>query len=446
MGLFALGPRGDLRMELLRSLAQVTAVPLNAAHYWLVRDVLRQEGEDDLSDFPPLVETAPIPALPKRPLRIALSCAESSGELHAASVASALFRLAEQAGAPAPELSGLGGEVLAKAGVRVLADTVTHAAMGVTGVLSHLPRLLDKVENLTRQFHAQPPDLFLPVDSPALHVPLARIARRRGVPVLHFVTPQYWGWAPWRVNGYRRAVDRALTILPFEPAWFERNGVRAEHVGHPLLDRLPTRGEAQVQDASRTLALLPGSRAGTVVRNLPWMLRCAAKLAERVSDLDLVVLQEGTARVEEIRTLLEGSPLPARIAVQDLHAELRRSHAALSVSGTILIDLLHERLPTVVIYRVEHRREVWMARHMLTLPWFASPNLLAGEQVLPEFCFRGEGPIDRVVEALEASWTDPERRRKMRAGLERAARRLGLPGASERAARHALQLACARCH
>jgi lipid-A-disaccharide synthase len=374
-------------------------------------------------------------------LRVVLSCAEASGELHAAGVAKQLARLAREAGAPPPELSGLGGRLLEDAGVKILGDSVSRAVMGLSGVLHRLPELLAQVERLARHFRDEQPDLFLPVDSPALHVPLARIARRLGVPVLHFVTPQYWGWAPWRVGGYRRAVDRALTILPFEPSWFERHGVDARHVGHPLVDRLPVRDERRARESSNTLAILPGSRSAVVERNLPWMLRRAATLAARVPGLDVAVFQASDHLAERLRGHIAQSPVEARLEIGDLHGGLAGARAALSVSGTILIDLLHQRLPTVVVYRVEHQREVWMARHLLTLPWFASPNLLAGEEVLPEFCFRGEGPVAAIDAALWRCFEDEGPRSRLRTGLVRAARRLGPAGASERAARHALELA-----
>src|SRR5438874_10358663 len=108
------------------------------------------------------------------------------------------------------------------------------------------------------------------------------IAQRYGVRTVHFVTPQYWAWAPWRVHAYARTVDRALSILPFEPAWFARRGVRVAHVGHPLLDELElsrsppdSMGTARAPTSgspARELVLLPGSRAGVIARNLPWML------------------------------------------------------------------------------------------------------------------------------------------------------------------------------
>src|SRR4030095_1376295 len=119
-------------------------------------------------------------------------------------------------------------------------------------------------------------------------------------------------------------------------------------------------------------------------------------------------------------------------AVGELHATLASARAALSVSGTILIDLLHQRLPAVVVYRVRHVHETWMARTLLTLPWFASPNLLAAHEVLEEFCFHGEGP-PAIHAALARCFDDASWRERCVRGLERAAERLRPPGPSGRA-------------
>jgi lipid-A-disaccharide synthase len=130
-----------------------------------------------------------------------------------------------------------------------------------------------------------------------------------------------------------------------------------------------------------------------------------------------------------------------RLEIGDLHGVLARARCALSVSGTILLDLLHHDLPAVVVYRLDSGAEVWLKDHLLTVPWFSSVNLLAGEEIYPEFCFHGDGPRDRVGDALRRCYNDAAWREHCRAGLVRARARLGPPGACDRAAAHAIALA-----
>jgi lipid A disaccharide synthetase len=229
-------------------------------------------------------------------------------------------------------------------------------------------------------------------------------------------------------------VDRALTILPFEPTWHAAHGVRHAHVGHPLLDELQSVPATRPGASARKLLILPGSRACVIERNLPWMLERARALPEA----ELVVVAAGAAAQEQCRRHVEASGLRAAVRAGRLHEELGEARLALSVSGTILTDVLHHRVPAVVIYRLGSAREAALSRRFLSVPWFASINLLANEELLPEFGFHGDGPGAACEAALARLWSNEVERERVIAGLERAAKRLGPPGACERAARWVL--------
>ena len=448
----ALDPRRAARRELGLALWELARGAAALPDFWITREGLRERIAEDLRQpAPPPVEP-PAPDLPRdRPLRLFLSCAEASGEIHGANLARALLAEAAAAGAPAPELVGFGGARLEATGVRTLADPGARATMDAGGALGQLPFYVDLLERAGTHARDAAPDLFVPVDSPALHVPMASLVRGYGVPVVHHITPQYWAWAPWRVGRYRRVVDLALTILPFEPAWFARHGVAHAHVGHPILDahaQLPPAPDPD-DPGRRGLVLLPGSRSREVRDNLPWMLATVRRAGEALRDAPLVVVQQDDDHAADIRALLEAharehpdAPTPV-LEVGDLHGSLGRARAALAVSGTILTDLLRHRLPTTVVYRVTARWKRAL-RGLLTTPHFAGVNLVAGEDVLPEFGVVGEGDPGPVAEALARCYNDEPTRRLQRRGLERAARRLGPPGAARRAARLVLARAAER--
>jgi len=436
-------PRLAVAAELLRAAGGLALLPWRLARYRLRRSALRAEIEGDLAAEPERVEPEARALHPPldRPLRVFVACAEASGEVHARSFVAALRRLLAACGAPPPEIVALGGAGLAADGVELVGRPVERAAMGFAGALGAAPYFVALVTRAAGRLREWRPDLFVPVDSPALNVPLARVARRYGVPAVHFVTPQYWGWAPWRASAYRSAVDLALTILPFEPAWFARRGVPVAHVGHPLLDALagrPVPSGAGAGGRAR-IVLLPGSRAAVIRRNLSWMLVAAGRAARTLPDAELVVAQRDGEHEPLIRSILRGRDAEGavRLELGDLHGTLAGARAALSVSGTVLLDLLHQRLPAVVVYRVS-RPMAWLVPHLLTTPFFASVNLLARREVYPEFCFAGEGPLAQVAAALARSACDEAWRRECAAGLETAARRLGPPGAAARAAAAAL--------
>ena len=416
-----------MAIELLRAFVQLALVPLFLLRHFLDAKTRSAEVLDYLGTS---AEPTPVPAT--RPLvgaRVFISCAEASGEIHARTL---VMRTPARLGEVA--YVGLCSPALEELGVRAIGDPVSQARMGL-GVIGALPFYLRLLTNAARVLRDERPDAALFVDSPALHVPLGRLARRYGVPVVHLVTPQYWGWAPWRVRGYRKAVDLGLSILPFEVPWFAARNVRAAHVGHPLQDRLVDVPRRESPSEDGPLALLPGSRASVVRRNLPWML---ARLAEAPPGSALATVRArvavGRADLADFaRECVKSAGLEARVDVDrgDLHTVLPRCRAAFAVSGTVLLDVLHHRLPMVVIYHLSRLEEA-LSRRLLTVPHVAAVNLLAGRGVVPEYSFHGDGPTAAVAADLEALLGPSAARDAQRAGLELAAARLGGPGAIDR--------------
>lgn len=437
-------PRTAARLELARAIGGGLVAPLRFLAHLPSRARIRREIAADVASGAGVPTDAPTVELRKdRPLRIFLSAAEASGEIHGASLAEALWKVAEDQGAPRPEIIAVGGARLRALGITTIGDPVARAETGFDGVLQSLPYYVGLLEDAARHARETRPDVVVPIDSPALHVPLARMVRRYGSPVVHVVAPQYWGWAPWRVGAYRKVIDRALTILPHEPAWFMRHDVATEHIGHPLLDALAEVPTTEPDPSSRVLAVLPGSRRGVIRRNLPWMITALGDLRREHPDAEVRILQSTPEHRELIQGILaetQGGD-GARLVIGDLHQNLAEARAAFAVSGTVLTDVLHHRLPTVVIYRVSKRMETWMYRNVLTCPFFASTNLLAGEEVLPEHCFRGRGPLDVVSKQVAEAFGDEAHRATYRGGIAEAVRRLGPAGAIERAAGHVLWVA-----
>jgi lipid-A-disaccharide synthase len=440
-GARAFGARRAVAGEVLRAAGDALALPLRAAAYLARAPGLRRRLAADLERAHAVEDAPPPEYLPGRPLRLFVASAEPSGERHALRLIECLRAELARAGAPAPEILALGGARTCALDVETVGDPLARASMGLEPLrsLPYYAKLLAETGEALGRFR---PDLVVPVDSPALFVPLARIARRAGLRSAHLVAPQYWAWAPWRVRAYREAFALALTILPFEPAWWERHGVRTAHVGHPALDGL---APAPPSDDPRrkTLVLLPGSRRHVIARNLPWMLDLARELHGRHPGLEIVLPHDSAERRGDLaeHVAAAGAWGWVNLALGGLHDELARARAALSVSGTVLIDLLHHRLPAAVVYRVGGALASRAAPRLLSIPWFSSVNLLARSPVYWEACFHGPGPRAACLAHLELALFDPAFRARNAAELEATAARLGPSGAVPRAARHLLRLA-----
>jgi lipid-A-disaccharide synthase len=186
-------------------------------------------------------------------MRVLFSAGDASGELHAAALAEELSRRT-----PGVEMFGLGGPAMEKAGVELVVPQSELAVGGLVEVLLDLPRIVSVWRRMTRALVERRPELVILVDSPDFNLPFAKRAKRLGVPVLYYVSPQVWAWRRGRVRKIAARVDRLAVIFPFEPAVYAGTGVAVDFVGHPLLDRLaPLAAETDRAEAKRTLGLAP---------------------------------------------------------------------------------------------------------------------------------------------------------------------------------------------
>lgn len=396
-------------------------------------DALREYAELRRDALEPAAARAAAAAAPAAPLRdLVLSCGDASGEEHALRLLRVL-----RARHPGLRVRGFGGARLEAEGMEVWRPLADLNVMGFRDVAAQLPLFVGCVHRFAREIRARPPDAVLLVDYPGLNRVLLRIAARRLLPVLDYVAPQLWAWAPWRVRDFRRA-DALLTILPFERDWFARRGARAEYVGHPLGDALEEAGAREAPPPAALdapggpwIGILPGSRRREVRENLPGLLAAAALLRERIPDARFVLPHLRAELWPLLREHLADAPVPVLAAPGCFHAVLPRLAGAWSVSGTASLEAALCGVPTVVSYRIASRFGAWYARHGLSVPHVAGVNLLAGRAILPEVVGL-ECPPETLAERL-AGLLEPARAAVLRAELLRLRAAHAAPGTALRA-------------
>lgn len=393
------------------------------------------------------LDTPPVDAPPaarigaSRPTTVFIVAGEPSGDLHAADLVRALRR-AE----PEVRIVALGGPRLLPLGVEFAGDLVSDPVMGVLPVLRRIPRFFRLYRDVLLRFETDPPDVFVGVDYPGLNTRLARAARRRGIATVAYIAPQVWAWAPWRSRALARAYDRIVAILPFEPAVFAAAGGEAAYVGHPLFENLTRRGvdEAVVARLREPLppggvlvALLPGSRMSEVVANSALLLDAARRVAMARPDARFVVPLATERLRAAVAARFAELPFDVTLAPPEHSDEaMRAADAALAVSGTATLHLVHHRVPTVVCYR-SSQSGLLLARVLLVSPWFALPNLLSGHEALREFLTASDDGTDLAAALLDVLPGGPGRAAALSA-LDEIARRLDAPGVADRAARWVL--------
>jgi lipid-A-disaccharide synthase len=373
---------------------------------------------------------------PPPPVREILFVAgESSGDLHASGVARALG----EAGAPF-RLTGIGGDAMRAAGVTLVEHAEKLAVMGFVEVLKHVPLHWRLARELRRRIASGNVALVVLIDYPGFNMKIASAARDAGVPVLYYITPQVWAWGAKRLRELSRTVTKAAVILPFEEALLRQHGIDATFVGHPLLDRARTlpgcdaaRATLGVSTGDRLLALFPGSRAQEIARHLDLFVETARELQRRDPHLKVVV---SAAPHVEIA--------PARCPFPLVHSAsfvvLRAADAAMCKSGTTTLEAAVASCPMVVAYRTSTITYA-AARRLVRIPHIGLVNVVAGREVAPEFVQDALVPA-RVADVLaELLDVTSARRTAMIAELERVRSSLGTPGAADRVAAMAIELA-----
>ncbi|HEX4553782.1 MAG TPA: lipid-A-disaccharide synthase [Xanthobacteraceae bacterium] len=353
------------------------------------------------------------------PSKIFIIAGEESGDRLGGALVQALRR---HAGRPL-ELHGIGGHAMAAAGVASLIPIEHLAIVGFSAIPRRLPAILRSIRAAADQVVAARPDVLVIIDSPDFTHRVARRVRAAApdIAIVNYVSPSVWAWRPGRARAMRAYVDHVLALLPFEPTAHERlGGPPCSYVGHPLSEQVaalrPDAAQARRRDADPpVLLLLPGSRSGEVARHLAVFGAAAARLADRLGPLDLV-LPTVPHLVDRVRAETATWAVPPRIVVDqaDKWAAFRVARAALAASGTVTLELAVAGVPTVVAYKVSLLTEL-IYRAAVRVPTIVLANLVLGENVMPEITQRQATP-ERLADALGRLVADtPERRAQLAA-------------------------------
>lgn len=330
---------------------------------------------------------------PTRPKRIAVVAGEASGDMLGADLIEQLRRRW-----PGAEFVGVGGAAMRDAGMETWFDASELAVMGLSEVLRHLPRLLRLRRELRERVLGWQPDVFIGIDAPDFNLSVEKWLKQRGVRTVHYVSPSVWAWREKRAARIGESADLVLCLFPMEPAIYARHGVDARFVGHPLADTMPLVPD---RDAARAtlgldphrpvLALLPGSRVGEIQRLGAPFIGAAARVLAAEPGLQVVAPMAGPQVREAFQTALASHPdataLSRALSVVDGQSRtaMIASDVILLASGTATLEAMLAKRPMVVAYRVSALTYLLVKTlGMLKVDHYALPNVLAGEEVVPE--------------------------------------------------------------
>jgi lipid-A-disaccharide synthase len=379
---------------------------------------------------------------------IMIIAGEASGDLHGSHLVKAMRKKDQSL-----FFCGIGGQALKDAGTKILFDASRLAVVGITEVFSKIPDLLKGMTTAKRVLKTLRPDLLILIDFPDFNFHIAAAAKKIGIPVLYYISPQVWAWRSGRVKKIKELVDHMAVILPFEEDYYREHKIPATFVGHPLLDTDFFRSknfshacfsvdkalEKKVKDFN-VIGLLPGSRDKEISRHLPEMISAANILSKRKKNIKFIISVAPSAE----RSLVEGvvkrcqGPAAFELVSGGVDKVLERCDLVIAASGTVTLEAGIFGTPMIIVYKMSPV-SYWLGRAMIEVKNVGLVNLIAGEEIVPEL-LQGDANPEKIADKVFGMLNDPAGLEEIRKKLLGIRDVLGGPGASERVADIAISM------
>jgi lipid-A-disaccharide synthase len=383
---------------------------------------------------------------------ILMIAGEASGDTLGAELIDAIRR---QPGGDEIDFIGAGGPKMEAAALRPEFDLSEHAVVGIWEVLKNYFKFRRLFRHLFELATRREPDAIVLIDYPGFNLRFAKAIRRHNSQgdgafrewqpkIVCYVSPQLWAWKEGRVHAIARNIDLMLSIFPFEKEWYAERvpAFAVEFVGHPLVDRFPLAKpdeksmplDPDLFTEQPTVLLLPGSRRREIDKHLLVMLEAAVIFSEKIKTRLRMVLPSDEMLALARRHIPTGIEIDLQVG--GLAKALGQASIAIASSGTVTMECAWFRVPTVVLYKTSPLTHA-LGRALLKVPHLAMPNLLAGEELFPEF-IQSAANADNLAEASLRLLRDKAERTRILNGLDQVAAQLGEPGAATRAAQAVL--------
>jgi len=366
--------------------------------------------------------------------KILIIAGEASGDLHGANLVKELKGLD-----PSLEIFGVGSKRMREAGVELLADAAEISVVGATEVLTHLGAIWRVYDRLKRFIRTERPDLLILIDFPDFNILVGKVAKKLGIPVLYYISPQVWAWRKGRIKTLAKLVKAMMVLFPFEVDLYRRAGVDVRFVGHPLVDAVDSRftcTEARmhfrIDQEQMTVALLPGSRTKEITSLLPDMLVAAGILKDRFPRIQFLLPVAPTLEMSFVKGFVDRSGLSVTVVNGAQYDVLRASDAAIVASGTATLETGLMAVPMVIVYRIS-KLSYFIGKMIVDVKNIGLVNIVAGKTVVPELVQDQVSP-EAIAAAIGDMLADPQRHAAVKSELEQVRILLGERGATGKAA------------
>jgi len=377
--------------------------------------------------------------MPEISRKIFISAGESSGDIHGANLMHCLLEKN-----PNITFYGLGRENMLQAGLHGLHDMSGKSLMWLQ-VLTELSGFMKMKKDCIHFLRQERPCAVILIDYCGFNFHLAKAAKKLGIPVIYYISPQLWAHAPWRARKMKKLVDKLLVIYPFEKSFYNNAGIPVTYVGHPLFDEIHKEGadeglvtELKNQMGETIASFLPGSRRQEIVRLLPLFLQSAVQIHQTIPSAQFVISCSNEQHFDLISAITKESPVPCKIVVGSVHEVIKASTLCIAGAGTITLQIAYYLKPMIIAYKISPI-VYFIARPFLITPYIGLVNKLASKMIVPErLMCRGNYAwlANQAIQLLN----NPQKRQACIHELSLLMDEIAKPGASEHAADEVLTL------
>ncbi len=372
--------------------------------------------------------------------KVMIIAGEASGDLHGANLVGEVLKRD-----PSVAFFGIGGSRMRDAGVHILVDAADMAVVGLVEVAAHFPTIYQAFSQMRKILRTDPPDLLVLIDYPDFNLRLAGVAKKAGVKVLYYISPQVWAWRVGRVKKIARVVDHMAVVFPFEVPFYEKENVPVTFVGHPLADAVhpfyspnEARQRIGVDPLRKVVGLFPGSRRQEIRNLFPIILQSAALLKKRFPEIQFILPLASSLKRNDIDPFLESVDFPVSVIEGMTHDVIQVCDAIITVSGTVTLEIALLGIPMVIIYRVSPLTYM-IGKRLIKVDHIGICNIVAGERVVKEL-IQDEARPDRIADEIEKIISDAKHNGSIRNKFKIMREKLGAGGCSARVADIALEM------
>ncbi len=378
------------------------------------------------------------------PLTVMFSAGESSGDQHAANM---FLELRKHQ--PNIKGIGMGGAKMAQAGVDIRYDSSSIAVIGLVEVIKHYGEIRRALKLMQQIISDERPDLLVCVDYKEFNFKLARYAKKQGIKVLFYVSPQVWAWRPGRVKAYGEVIDMMAVIFPFETAYYDAENVPVRYVGHPSVDKVHAQ-HSKDEDLIRfgldaikpVVGLLPGSRANEIKRMLPVMLAAAEQVQAALPETQFILPQADSIDDALLEDYLSQSSLKVTVVKNQPYDVIQCCDVVMTTSGTATLEIALLTVPMVIAYKLSSLT-YWLGRWLVKTPFIGLPNIVMGKGIVKEL-IQHDATAENLAAEVKRILTDKAYSDEMRDNLSQVKQQLGQGGGSKNMAELALAMLTAK--